>query len=221
MTLGDRALTELALMQPTQWQDLAAQWLAWGYDSLLLREFATVPNGDSHALAVEFLPDVLRSLGIDLPPFDNVATLVCEVSGFATRCREALNVIQRDLDRTRYEELRVVPSGLLDFPLDVYASVVGRGHAVTGPSEMQPYLTDVQLLLGATDSVIDTLTEVVKIRWPRCIEHPGRLLAARYLTVSDGRGECWWWCGRDDGHRVAELGELRYAQVADSKMAGT
>lgn len=223
MEPGDPSLHGLAVQFPDRWPELAAEWLALGYDSQMLRDFASLSRSEAVALAEVLMPDVLRSLGVEVPHSDDFAISVFELSGFANRCRVALGTVQTDLDRTGYRELRLEPrnaTGGDQLPLNIYPSVIGKGWAATG-SPLLAGLDDEELLLEAAVAVTDALTEVAKIRWPRCAEHPGRVLATRYLAPSGGPEQSWWWCDRDDGHPVAVIGELKLTDVGDSTMAGT
>ena len=77
---------------------LAAHWLAAGFDSPQLREYAGLSEADL-TQARELMPEVLESIGFHVVTADELAE----------RCRVALAVVQRDLDATGFGEYIMRP----------------------------------------------------------------------------------------------------------------
>ena len=144
---------------------------------------------------------------------------VFDLSGFADRCRDALTIVQRDLDRTGFgaHHLHPVVSTPDDVahltPLDACAALPDGTYASEFDNPMSPDLDDLDMIVYAALSACDTLLLVSHVRWPRCVQH-----ATKYLLPhrpSDGTGpdgryddRPWWWCNHAETHRVNPIGEL-------------
>ena len=220
MNPGDAALYGLAAFETPRWNELAAQWLREGYESQILREFAELSDAECAVLADELMPEVLRSLGLPVSGgAKEFRAQVFDLSGFANRCRVALAVVQRDLDRTGFGEFRLHPvvSTPDDFmhetPLHACAALPDDTYASDFNNSMSPDLDDPDMVVYAALSACDTLLLVADVRWPRCIHH-----TTKYLLPYPPREEAgldrlhddrpWWWCNQGQTHRVNPIGEL-------------
>jgi hypothetical protein len=224
-----------------QWPMLAAKWLAAGFDSPLLRQLAElqVPSRDSGppaknraggwaaprslvlsdhpgagirarfaALrqAVDLMPEVLRSIGFDPAPADEA---------FVARCQSALDVVQHDLDVTRYGQYRM-RARFGGWPASVYATLPD-GSYWGGTEGMGREEEGSGLLWHAADLVSATLKEIPEIEWPVCAIHGGHL-----DSIWDGeepvdliRKVAWWRC-TNTGHLLAPVGQLT-AEIAKTQ----
>jgi hypothetical protein len=212
MQLGDRALNRLAVLHSEDWPMLAAQRLAEGYDSPALRDFAALTPAEAAVLA-DLMADVLRSLGVDLPATENFAANVFEISGFAHRCRTAMRVVQRDLDRTGHRDLQMHPVKLTQDGRrpGVYAALPDDRAPASSGEPMTADLDDADLVGVTADAVCETLLIVAGIRWPRCTLHPNRyMIAGPDPQAASGREDLryWWWCNAADKHPLTPIGEL-------------
>ena len=95
LRLGDAVLNDLAACFVEEWPAVAGRWLlAAGYDSQMLRDFAALSPEDGAALSGS-MPEILASLGLNVPGGDQFWTHLAEVSGFTNRCRAAVAVVQQ------------------------------------------------------------------------------------------------------------------------------
>jgi hypothetical protein len=193
---------------------LAAHWLAAGFDSPELREYAGLSEADT-AQARELMPEVLESIGYHVVTADELAA----------RCRAALAVVQRDLDATGLGEFVMRPVNLAGGPisLSMYAALPDGRSWSGGCGGMTPDMTDTALLWYTAHSVSDTLGEVLKIGWPVCAAHGGEpMTPPSHREVPHGEidGVIWWWCrARRRGHPAAPVGQLTSGTAAGARFS--
>lgn len=189
---------------------LAAWWLAAGFDSELLREFAGLGAADALA-SRDLMREVLGSIGYPVP----VET------EFADRCRVPLGIVYRDQESTGYGQYQMYPRNLLASPisLEMWAALPDGSSWSGGGPGMKPDMDDVNLLWHAAASVSDTLGEVLGVAWPVCAIHSGEpMTPPHHGEVAGGLidGTVWWWCRTRAGHAVAPVGQLT-AQAAKTR----
>jgi hypothetical protein len=214
MQSKDRALYDLALAWPQDWPSVARRWLQLGYDSPLLREFATLSPATGDGMS-DMMADVLRSLGLDVAETNDLGSVIFELSGFADRCRAAVQVVQLDLDRTGLDRFEMQVAGSTSgTPCTAFAAIPGWGWEPTG-EPMRSDMDDVSLIETAADSTAAAILEHAGVRWPRGACHPTRYLtsagryASRYAIPSAPTEQAWWWCSAgDDAHYLSPVGEL-------------
>lgn len=210
MTPAQAASGSVDLVPISRWPMLAAHWLAAGFDSPQLREYAGLAEADVTE-ARELMPAVLESIGLHVVTVDELAE----------RCRVALAVVQRDLDATGFGEYVMRPVNLAGGPLSLsmYAALPDGRSWSGGCGGATPDMTDTILLWYAAHSVSDTLGEVLKIHWPVCLAHGGGpMTPPDHTEMPHGEidGVVWWWCrpaGRP-GHAAAPVGQLSNGTAA-------
>lgn len=145
------------------------------------------------------LPDVLRSIGFDPAPADQA---------FLARCQGALDIVQRDLDMTRYGQYQMRVRFGQGWPTAVYpampdGSYWGGGQGISREAD-GPWL-----LAATADSASATLKEILEIEWPVCAIHGGHP-----TSIWDGEepvgliGKVAWWQCTNTGHPLAPVGQL-------------
>lgn len=207
---AEAAAGGLDLVSVEEWPMLAAWWLAAGFDSELLREFAGLGAADALA-SRDLMREVLGSIGYPVP----VET------EFADRCRVPLGIVYRDQESTGYGQYQMYPRNLLASPisLEMWAALPDGSSWSGGGPGMKPDMDDVNLLWHAAASVSDTLGEVLGVAWPVCAIHSGEpMTPPHHGEVAGGLidGMVWWWCRTRAGHAVAPVGQLT-AQAAKTR----
>lgn len=218
-----------------QWPMLAAMWLEAGYDSLSLRRLAGLQSGDPPAghridagdarrqagggfqtrdwllrsrlgqdhrrrqaasAALDQMPQVLRSIGFDPGPADEE---------FRSRCQNALDIVQHDLDVTGYGRYQMrARRGHGQYAI-MFATLLD-GSYWGGGEGMSRNLDGSWLLFNAAESVSATIEEVHEIEWPICAIH-GDDPRTRWEPVALIRKVAWWQCTRAR-HALAPVGQL-------------
>lgn len=186
-------------LPPDQWPRLALHWLAAGFDSESLRQLAGLQPADMHA-AIMLMPEVLRSIGCDPAAADDQ---------FVGRCQVALDIVQRDLDATGFNQYRIHARLGLAWPATVYPALPD-GSYWGGGEGFKRDAAGAWLLFRAADLASDTLREVCEIEWPACASHGGDPMIPEW----DGEDRVelidevlWWRCNRE-GHPLAPVGQL-------------
>jgi hypothetical protein len=189
------------------WPELAAQWLADGFDSQPLRRLAGTTKQDADDLAATVMREVLRSIGVAIP----------SESALIKRCDRALSVVQRDLDATGFGQycFSTVATDELEqavFPT-FRAKLEGEGWDLN-TDELEPLDSAVELQCSAAAAVSGTLVEICFLAWPDCAHHNGPQLEARPRQLpNDHLVSAWWYCPRGE-HFVSAVGELSAASVS-------
>jgi hypothetical protein len=183
------------------WPMLAKHWLSAGFESNGTRWLAALDEGEARDVTTDQMVTVLRSLGvaIELP------------AEFIARCDRVIARIQPDLDATGCEQYRMQAANAAighDALPAVYAALPDGSWWSSGAA-MTPDMDDPALLLTAAESVSDTLTEVLRVFWPTCVQHAGPP-----MTLEQNRKNVVpvWRCERGQ-HDLAPLGRLTQADV--------
>ena len=130
------------------------------------------------------------------------------MGGFDERCAAVLRIVQHDLDAAGYVEFQMRPrNAAVDDEPAVYAALPD-GRWWSSGSAMMPDMDDRTMLIRASESVADTLVELLGIVWPACRQHDGPPMSAR----AGNHGAPIWWCA-SGAHTVALVGELSVADV--------
>ena len=106
--------------------------------------------------AIELMPEVLRSVGFDPAPANQE---------FAARCQKALDIVQRDLDATGYDQYQMRAQISEGWPAIVFAALPD-GSYWSGGGGMARGEDSPSLLASAADSVSGVLKEIPEIEWP-------------------------------------------------------
>jgi len=149
--------------------------------------------------AIELMPEVLRSVGFDPAPANQE---------FAARCQKALDIVQRDLDATGYDQYQMRAQISEGWPAIVFAALPD-GSYWSGGGGMARGEDSPSLLASAADSVSGVLKEIPEIEWPVCAIHGGHP-----ESIWDGEDPvdllkkvAWWRC-TSTGHPLAPVGQL-------------
>ena len=180
-----------------QWPELAAKWLAAGYDSQPLRQLAKLPAGDTRAMrqdVLDLMPKAMRSIGFDPAPAD---------VEFQTRCQQALDIVQHDLDVTGYGQYRMQARPVR--PGVMYAAFPD-GSYWGGGEGMSRQMEGSWLLFNAAESVSATIEEWHEIEWPVCAAHSHDPRIS-WDPVALIKKAAWWQCTRAH-HVLAPVGQL-------------
>lgn len=196
------ALGALDRVPAGEWPALAALWLAAGYESAALRQLAKLRyerTGAGRLEVIELMPKALRSLGFEPGSADQE---------LIDRCQEALDIVQHDLDATRYGEYRMQVRLSRDRPGIVFATTAD-GSYWGGGEGIPRALTGSSLLCAMAASVSATIEEIHELEWPVCAEH-GDGPRTSWDPAAHIRKVAWWQCTRAR-HRLAPVGQLTTA----------
>jgi hypothetical protein len=219
----------------SQWPELAAKWLAAGFDSPQLRKLAelragqhgpgasagrggrdwaaplgvTIVDGSGHDGLPEEIRMALRARSLMPDVLRSIGFDPAPADeAFVGRCQGALDVVQRDLDVTGYGGYRMRARFGGGWPGTVYATLPD-GSYWGGGEGMSREMDGAWLLCRAADSVSATLKEIPEVEWPVCAIHGGHpdSIWSGAEPVGLVRKVAWWKC-TNTGHLLAPVGQL-------------
>ncbi len=245
--LGDRwprpaqaAAGRLDQLPAHEWPELAARWLAAGYDSSLLRQLAKLrvarlePGPSAQAGLVSWTsadgpnwsrdaadPAWMTRMSVTSQARNLMPAALRSIGfdpapaddAFVARCQDALDIVQRDLDATGYGQYQFRASFGQEWPGTVFATLPD-GLYWGGGDGMSREEQGSGLLVSAAYSVSSVLKEVPEVEWPVCAVHGGHPDAIWHGDdpVRLVRKAAWWRC-TNTGHLLAQVGQLT-AEVA-------